>query len=468
MLKGSGFLSSVFSIVLTTLAVGGCVELTLGPSMRIKDAGHANGSDDPNDARSASSFDQKNYSLTEVFSRTPYEIHSYVRYAGPGHRLVYVTPIGNDSELASLRGSKQIYAVDLNATDPKAQLVSSLDGSPGNAADMGADEADISDDGRYVVFSSRASNFPGGDGSKSQIYLKDLAHLEAAPVLISTLNGISPSPNGAWLPTISGDGRYIYFSAGIETSLDADWGLVENENAPRYSIQLVRKDRTQLSLKPELVSSDSGQSVDLYPGGLSNFLCGDSMSSSDGRYVVFRCGDWGYASPTLKGRDYLAIYLKDMSKPNTPAQRIPLNGTKDAILVSFDPGAKWLAYATGVADPSLSTTASTVVKIVNFEKNSPSRSISLGQSVGFNSIQISPDAQSLFFSGLDKPESSSKSVVRIDLDQAQAPRIVLSPSFDAEPGTPECEGPLLSPQTSSILMRCSVVSSLRYYLGHWN
>jgi hypothetical protein len=72
-------------------------------------------------------------------------------------------------------------------------------------------EPSITADGRYVAFSSYASNLVAGDNNKSQdVFLRDLQGGATTLVSVGT-NGVSFGDGNSSQPTISVDGRYVLF-----------------------------------------------------------------------------------------------------------------------------------------------------------------------------------------------------------------------------------------------------------------
>ncbi|MBK8417249.1 hypothetical protein [Candidatus Villigracilis saccharophilus] len=82
--------------------------------------------------------------------------------------------------------------------------------SMGIEANGGSNAADISDDGRYVAFSSGAMNMVAGDtNGKRDIFVYDLQTGSTTCVSINT--GGEQADGGGSSPSISGDGRYVVF-----------------------------------------------------------------------------------------------------------------------------------------------------------------------------------------------------------------------------------------------------------------
>ena len=149
----------------------------------------------------------------------------------------------------------------------EVKLVSVLaDGSQGNNS---VDTAQMSADGRYVVFDSGADNLVTGDvNGSTDVFLKDLT--TGAVTLISAKPDGSGSNGGSYFPQISANGRYAVFTSDL-TDLAA--------GADNGEYQVFRKD---LVTEEIILVSRVGKA------GLQGSDGSDHASiSADGRFVVF-------------------------------------------------------------------------------------------------------------------------------------------------------------------------------------
>jgi hypothetical protein len=83
-------------------------------------------------------------------------------------------------------------------------------------------DADVSANGRYVVFSSAASDLVPGSGSDSQVYLRDtcIGATGCTPATILISAGPSgPGNFGSQHPRITPDARYVVFDSGATNLL---------------------------------------------------------------------------------------------------------------------------------------------------------------------------------------------------------------------------------------------------------
>jgi len=152
-------------------------------------------------------------------------------------------------------------------------LVSRASGSPGSKGDGDSFHPDISGNGRYVAFTSRATNLdPADDDETADIFVRDLQ--AGTTRLVSRASGSSGSEgNGAsYSPSISDDGRRVTFDSEA-TNLDP-------AGDPEADQDVFVRDMTADTTA--LVSRASG----LFGAG-GNGSSSWSRISGDGRYVAF-------------------------------------------------------------------------------------------------------------------------------------------------------------------------------------
>ncbi len=114
-------------------------------------------------------------------------------------------------------------------------LISRATGPSGANADSGAYLTGISDDGQRAVFSSSASNLPGATGSSSYgSFLRDLG--------ANTTTRISGASSYGVNPAISGDGTFAtWFELGAAAEFDPELSGVFGRAVPTGSIELVSR-----------------------------------------------------------------------------------------------------------------------------------------------------------------------------------------------------------------------------------
>lgn len=163
-----------------------------------------------------------------------------------------------------------IFVRDLRTDE--VSLVSRASGSEGSKGDSESSDPAISADGRYVAFSSFATNLhPDAVDSSSDVFVRDLLMEET--ILVSRaagLDGVDGSRSSTD-PVISANGRYVAFSSGADN-------LHIDDTDSEYDVFL--RDLWTGSLW--LVSRASGSD-----GAKGEEDSGVGSMSEDGRYVTF-------------------------------------------------------------------------------------------------------------------------------------------------------------------------------------
>jgi len=148
----------------------------------------------------------------------------------------------------------------------------------GDEANNGSSSAAISRDGRYVAFSSRASNLVANDtNNKDDIFVRDRTLGTTERVNVSSAG--DEANDWSYSPSISGDGRYIAFESGASN-------LVTGDTNNYYDVFV--RDRTLGTTERINVSS---------AGDEANNGSSSPAISGDGRYIVFG----SYASNLIAG-----------------------------------------------------------------------------------------------------------------------------------------------------------------------
>jgi len=189
-----------------------------------------------------------------------------------------VDPIisGNDRFVAFVSNATNLVTGDTNSrydifvrdrVAPATTRVSIATGAAGAQANRDSWQPYISDDGRYVVFASDATNLVAGDTNGfSDIFLRDRTTNVTTRLSVDSL-GLQ-SDNHSYNPRITNDGRY-----GVFESYGA---LVATDYNGAADIYL--RDRT--ANKTQLLSVSTGSI-------LGDFDSLWPVMSSDGRYVIF-------------------------------------------------------------------------------------------------------------------------------------------------------------------------------------
>ncbi|MGE3310767.1 MAG: hypothetical protein AB7O66_12425 [Limisphaerales bacterium] len=148
-----------------------------------------------------------------------FEAGSTTRLLGPATAVALAkeaTKVAYRTSATSFGGAFQIRVFD-RATGLDQAVSAAPDGAPGNGP---SDPPQITPDGRWVVFASRASNLVEGDANGlSDIFLKDL---ETGELLRLGGNSLSMSP------ILSADGRVVIFQSYADDLVEGDFNGVSD------------------------------------------------------------------------------------------------------------------------------------------------------------------------------------------------------------------------------------------------
>jgi Tol biopolymer transport system component len=187
--------------------------------------------------------------------------------------------------------------------------------------------AQISDNGRFVVFHTDASNFAFGDtNAESDVFVRDLQ--TGALSLVSRVPGGAIGNDASYAPTLSADGRYVAFNS-LATNFKAG-----DANGTDDVFLLDRTLNVLTHVSATLNGAFAGA------GGV------DATLSADGQSIAFVS-----SAPELIGGGpaFLAVYVRELSSgvtrlasrasgigalPNGASYRPSLNG--DGSVVAFD------------------------------------------------------------------------------------------------------------------------------------
>ena len=200
----------------------------------------------------------------------------------------------------------------------------------------------LSADGRYVAFTSAATNLvEGADSGREQVYVRDRKNGET--VLISHNAEGEAGANHSWNPSISGDGRYIAFQSYARNLVP------EFTTASRRHIFVYDRDANETGVFDQ-VQEEGGVAVELVsvaPGGTQ----GDDFSqkpviSADGRYVTFESYAANLTSEDTGGRKQ--VYRRDLQEGQTEMVSVSSAGVPAeyscANRASMSPDGRYVAF----------------------------------------------------------------------------------------------------------------------------
>ena len=152
----------------------------------------------------------------------------------------------------------------------------------------------ISANGRYVVFTSTATNLAGVSGAN--VYRHD--RTAGTTVLVTVAKTGLPSVAGGFGPTVSADGRFVGFASAGNDLVDGD----TNGAVDVFLRDMVAGTTTMVS------ATQTGAPGDLSSG--LNSSSGAHEISDDGRYVAFTSNATNLVPTPNNGKQQ--VYVKDM------------------------------------------------------------------------------------------------------------------------------------------------------------
>lgn len=200
-------------------------------------------------------------------------------------------------------------------------ILVSLDNS-GNPMANGVNNIATSYSGRYILFDSSSLNAEG----PSQVYLRDMN--QQSTTLVSVDSNGTAAPTGAFVASISEDGRVVAF-----TSTDQ----VAPNSLPAPNVNLYVRDTCQTesgpiaNCSPQTITADA--TFDGKPANAGTFSSRDTnphILSADGRFVVFASQATNLVPSTTPGVG-AGIYVRDTCIGATGC-------TATTVLVSVDNG----------------------------------------------------------------------------------------------------------------------------------
>jgi Tol biopolymer transport system component len=196
-----------------------------------------------------------------------------------GTRIAFV------SQAANLGDGDADTQTDVHLRDLSAETTTLVDATPdGTKSNASAFRLSMDASGTRVAFESRASNLPGGNGTHSQIYVRDLA--AGTLVLASRADG----PDGAvgadhsLIPVISPDGGSVAFA-----SLAPNLSPGTPDGVAEAYIRDLSAGRTELVSRESgadgALAADSAYPSDLSAGaGCVTFVTEDALIGPDSDY----------------------------------------------------------------------------------------------------------------------------------------------------------------------------------------
>lgn len=228
-------------------------------------------------------------------------------------RLVAFTSLASNLVAGTTRGVPEVYVRDMRRGI--TEIVSTApDGAFANGNNQGWS---LSSDGRFVVFSSTASNLVPGTstGGFSHIYVRDLA--SNAVVLADVANNGSPADASAFaLTAVSATGRYVVFSSDASD-------IVPGVSGWNVYLRDLTSHETELISAAQAGGGGNGQSaVDAVGSAVSSDGCVIGFTSAASDLTADAHGDFEAAFVS----DHCAHTTETVSRAQSPGTPGALSG----------------------------------------------------------------------------------------------------------------------------------------------
>ena len=226
-------------------------------------------------------------------------------------RYVAFQSTGTNLVADDTNGEEDIFVHDrITGTTTRVSVA-----SDGTQSNEGSGHTFISSDGRYVAFSSGASNLvPNDNNGEGDIFVHD--RITGTTTLISVASDGTQGNGICWHPCISDDGRYVAFDSWASN-------LVENDNNSAPDVFLhdrVTGTTTLMNISPE--------------GTQGNRWSELPSISGDGRYVAFHSLATNLVSDDTNGT--WDVFVRDLITGTTSRVSVASDGT-EANLGAVDP-----------------------------------------------------------------------------------------------------------------------------------
>jgi Tol biopolymer transport system component len=218
---------------------------------------------------------------------------------------VYAGALSANGRYAVLQAGENVYRYDLR----RRHLLPLTAGANG-----WSEEPSISADGRYVAFTSIASNFAHGDTNKlPDVFVRDARTGKTIRVSVTSAGRQGTGKkysNGSNAPAISSDGRYVAFHSDMTNLVPRDTNGV---------FDIFVHDRVTGKTQRVSVSS-TGRQSNAESGGGESF-------SADGRYVAF--SSLGTNLVANDRNDITDVFIRDLRKNRTRLVSLGMHGQGD-------------------------------------------------------------------------------------------------------------------------------------------
>ncbi|KAM3091542.1 DUF4347 domain-containing protein, partial [Phormidesmis sp. 146-35] len=261
-----------------------------------------------------------------------------------GRYVVFVSSVSN---LVANDANNQADVFLWDRQDGSIRLISGVDAT--TSSNGSSDRATISRDGRYVAFTSNASNLPDNAAGRQNVFVWDR---QDGSIKLINRNGATIGDGTSATPVISGNGRFVAF---VSTSSNLGSGTDANNAQDVFVYDLQLGTTTPVSL------STSGA----YSAGASGMSATRSDSpviSDDGRFVAFVSSFSDLvANDANDARD---VFVRDLVSNRT----LLVSSNKEGTASSTGTGSGGMSGGSGSFNPVISSDGR-FVAFVSFSNN---------------------------------------------------------------------------------------------------
>ena len=239
-------------------------------------------------------------------------------------RYVAFSSLANNLVANDTNNCRDIFVCDLLSS---TNILASVASDGITCANASSSDPMISPDGRYVVFTSSATNLVAGDNNSAlDVFVRDLQNQTTALASVNS-SGTGPGNGSSTAIAIGSGGRYVLF-----TSTAQNLATVTPGNGNLFV-------RDMTAAQTYALSTD-GQ-------------CSSGTMTSDGRFVAFVDGD-GFSYPFV-------LYVWDSQS----AQRVYTNTTSSIGSYAISPDGNQVVFFSGTNLWAVNRAASTQLAIVS-------------------------------------------------------------------------------------------------------
>jgi Tol biopolymer transport system component len=243
-------------------------------------------------------------------------------------RFVAFSSLATNLVPGSTNGFDQVFLRDRASGTTELVSISSYGYEANDASEPDA----VSPDGRYVAFGSFASNLVVGDTNAcNDIFIRD--RYSAVTELVSVQTGLAQANgNSAWA-SISADSRYVTFTS------DASNLVAGDTNANR---DVFLRDRLRGTTERVSVATNGAQ-------GDGESDC--ASISADGRYVAFSSGSTNFAPGTAIHRR--RVFVRDRLNGTTELVSLNTDGSLPdghCLKVSISKGGRYVVFVSSATN----------------------------------------------------------------------------------------------------------------------